>query len=86
MSLMSHRNEETKERGPGVHDTIQALVTIFRDLGIAVLGGYGFYHEVAREGAERPYILVACLAMLGLPGIIHLDARRQEAKKSNGNN
>lgn len=82
---MSHRNDDVKPTSSGGldHDSIQFLVKIFRDLGIALLGGYGFFHEVAREGSERPYILVACMAMLGLPGIIRLDERRQEAKKSN---
>lgn len=82
---MSHRYEGPKARPPRrtLDHTIQEIVKISRDLGLLILGGYGFVYELTREGAERPYILVATMAMLGLPGIIRLDAQRQEAKKNN---
>lgn len=60
--------------------TIQALSKIFRDLVIFILGAYGFYYELTRQGPERPQILIMSAAMMGLPLIIRGDERRQEAK------
>lgn len=69
---------------------VQFVVKIIRDLGIFVLGAYGFVHELLRSGAERPQILIMSAAMMGLPLIIRGDEKRQEVKsdddKQAGNN
>jgi hypothetical protein len=35
-----------------------------------VLGAAGFIHELIVTGTERPYILSACLALMGLPLVL----------------
>ena len=35
-----------------------------------VLGAFGFIHEILTVGIERPFILTACLALMGLPVIL----------------
>lgn len=78
---MTHRHEGQHQRHLD-HHTIQMLSKVFRDLAMFILGAYAFWHELAREGAERPQILIMSAAMMGLPLIIRGDEKRQEAKPS----
>lgn len=49
---------------------------ITRDL-ILLTAGLGFMaHEVLIAQTERPYIITACLGMMGLPVFLRWDARR----------
>lgn len=41
------------------------------------LGAFGFVHQVLSQGAEKPYLLVACLLMMGLPIAQYLDLLRR---------
>jgi hypothetical protein len=41
-----------------------------RDVAMFLLGAGGFIHEVLTVGVERPFILTACLALMGLPFIL----------------
>jgi hypothetical protein len=36
-----------------------------------VLGASGFVHELFTTGVERPFILSACLALMGLPFVLN---------------
>ena len=82
---MSHRDSGPRPaRKPIDHYAVQFFVKIVRDLGIFLLGAYGFIHELQRAGAERPQILIMSAAMMGLPLIIRGDEKRQEVK-SNAN-
>ncbi len=38
-----------------------------------VLGAGGFIHELTRSGAERPFVLALCGALLGLPFVLSAD-------------
>jgi hypothetical protein len=44
-----------------------------RDLAMFVLGGGGFVHELLITQAERPTLLLACLALMGLPIFLRKD-------------
>jgi hypothetical protein len=37
------------------------------------LGAIGFLHELLRDGAERPYFLALCGALMGLPFVLAAD-------------
>lgn len=52
-----------------------------RDLALFMLGAGGFAHEVLSKGAERPTILFACLALMGVPIFLKKDAN---GKNGNG--
>lgn len=53
---------------------------ITRDL-VLFVGGLGFMaHEVLVQPIERPYIITACLGMMGLPVFL-----RWDSKRANGN-
>lgn len=39
------------------------------------LGATGFLHELIRGGAERPFILALCGALMGLPFVLAADQR-----------
>ena len=81
---MSHRHAGARPpRKPLDPHLVQFFVKVIRDLGIFILGAYGFIHELQRSGAERPQILIMSAAMMGLPLIIRGDEKRQEVK-SNG--
>ena len=83
---MSHRHEGARPpRRQITAHTVQLTVKIFRDLAIFILGAYGFIHELAREGAERPQLLILTAAMMGLPLIIRGDEKRQEVKADDTN-
>ena len=53
-----------------------------RDLVMFSLGAAGFIHEVVLNSgvAERPYTLTACLALMGLPGVLRWDEMRRKDK------
>lgn len=77
---MSHRHEE-QGSWEGLNERLVLfLVKIFRDLVIFGLGCFGFIHELFREGAERPQILIGSFAAMGLPFIIRGDEKRQGGK------
>lgn len=49
---------------------------ITRDL-VLFVGGLGFMaHEVLVQPVERPYVITACLGMMGLPVFLRWDSRR----------
>lgn len=54
------------------------LVT--RDATMFALGALGFAHEILTVGVERPFILTACLALMGLP-VLLTSARNGNGKK-----
>lgn len=41
-----------------------------RDALMFTLGAIGFLHELWAAGIERPFILTACLALMGLPLVL----------------
>ena len=41
----------------------------------------GFLHELFYQGVERPFILTACLALMGLPVLLGADRTIQVKKK-----
>jgi hypothetical protein len=44
---------------------------ISRDLVMFALGAFGFVHEVLVSGLERPFVLTACMALMGLPFVLN---------------
>lgn len=48
-----------------------------RDVAMFVVGAGGFIHEVVATHAERPTVLLGCLALMGLPVFL----RRDESDK-----
>ena len=46
-----------------------------RSTTMFLLGAGGFIHELLREGAERPFILTLCGALMGLPFVLAADSR-----------
>jgi hypothetical protein len=53
---------------------------ITRDLMMFGLGAGGFVHEVLYQGFERPFVLSACLALMGLPFVLAANGRRNGGK------
>lgn len=50
---------------------------------ILFLGGLAMlYHETVVTEGERPFILAAAIAMLGLPPLIWQDQKRQEKEEA----
>lgn len=39
------------------------------------LGATGFLHELIRGGAERPFLLALCGALMGLPFVLAADGK-----------
>lgn len=39
------------------------------------LGASGFLHELIRGGAERPFLLALCGALMGLPFVLAADTK-----------
>ncbi len=54
-------------------------VTVFRghlrDLITFALGAAGFLHELFLTGTERPFVLTACLALMGFPFVLGVDSK-----------
>lgn len=48
-----------------------------RDLVIFLAGLGGFLHELIWGESERPFLLLMCAAMMGLPGLLALDEWRR---------
>ena len=46
------------------------------------LGATGFIHELIRGGAERPFLLALCGALMGLPFMLAADSRMRQEKGS----
>lgn len=46
---------------------------VIRDGLMFLMGAGGFVHEVLTTGAERPQILLACLALMGVPVFLRKD-------------
>lgn len=44
-----------------------------RDISMFTTGLGGFAHEVIAKGPERPTLLLACLALMGVPFMIRKD-------------
>ncbi len=38
-----------------------------------LIGALGFFHEVLLTGQERPFLITACLALMGLPFVLSAD-------------
>lgn len=47
-----------------------------RDTLMFLLGAVGFLHELIIADAERPYLLTAALALMGLPLVLRADEAR----------
>ena len=45
------------------------------------LGATGFLHELIRGGAERPFLLALCGALMGLPFMLAADQRMRHDKE-----
>lgn len=54
---------------------------ITRDLLMFTLGAVGFVHELLISHAERPYLIGACLALMGLPLALRADEKRNGSKR-----
>jgi membrane-bound ClpP family serine protease len=46
-----------------------------RDVLMFLLGATGFIHELVASGVERPMILTASLALMGLPFVLGADRK-----------
>lgn len=46
-----------------------------RDTVLFIAGLGGFVHELLAHGPERPYILLVCVSMMGLPAFLRFDER-----------
>jgi hypothetical protein len=44
-----------------------------RDISMFITGLGGFAHEVILKGPERPTLLLACLALMGVPFFMRKD-------------
>lgn len=45
-----------------------------------VFGAIGFFHELVIAEAERPYLITAALALMGLPLVLRADEARKNDK------
>ena len=45
--------------------------SVLRDVLMFIFGAIGFFHELWTVGVERPFILTACLALMGLPFVLN---------------
>lgn len=52
-----------------------------REVAMFLMGATAFMHEVLAEGVERPFILSASLALMGLPFVL----KGERALRENGN-
>lgn len=59
---------------------------IARDLTMFLAGLAGFVHEVAVTDGERPTLLLACLALMGVPFFLNRDERdsREPTEEKDG--
>lgn len=48
---------------------------VTRDGVIFVAGLAGLFHETVLSKGERPTLIFACMAMIGLPAFLHADER-----------
>jgi hypothetical protein len=48
------------------------------------LGAIGFLHELIRGGAERPFLLALCGALMGLPFVLAADGKVRQDKQEEG--
>jgi hypothetical protein len=55
-------------------------VRVTRDGILFCTGIAGIIYETARQGAERPTLLLLFAGMIGLPAFLQLDSARQAAK------
>lgn len=46
-----------------------------------IIGAVGFLHELLISNAERPYLITATLALMGLPIALRADERRKNGDK-----
>lgn len=60
--------EKIKERG---------WIKSLRDLLIFIGGLFGFAHEVFYGTTDRPFLLILCGVMMGIPGLIRLEELRK---------
>jgi hypothetical protein len=54
---------------------------VMREVAMFVVGGAGFLNEVYLRVTERPFIIAACLALMGLPFVLHGEDRLREKSK-----
>lgn len=45
-----------------------------------LMGAFGFFHELIVADAERPYLITAALALMGLPLVLRADEARKNGK------
>lgn len=57
------------------------MKTLTRDLVMFIIGAVGFLHELLISNAERPYLITATLALMGLPIALRADERRKNGDK-----
>lgn len=48
-----------------------------RDSGLFLLGALGFLHELLLTHGERPTLIFACLALMGLPVFLRGDEKKK---------
>ena len=46
-----------------------------------LLGAGGFIHELTRSGAERPFVLALCGALMGLPFVLNADSKLRSSEE-----
>lgn len=60
-----------------VDTTRRRLPRLTRDSTLLLAGLAGFFHELIVSGIERPYILGACVTMMGLPIFTNRDEQKR---------
>lgn len=53
---------------------------LIRDVTMFTAGLSGFTHEVFEKGQERPMLLAACLALMGVPVMLRKDEKDKDEK------
>ena len=51
-----------------------------RDTIMFALGATGFLHELILGGAERPFMLALCGALMGLPFVLAADSKLRQGR------
>ena len=61
---------------------MQISQKVARDVVMFIAGLAGFVHEVAVTEGERPTLLLACLALMGVPFFLNRDEKAKEDESS----
>jgi hypothetical protein len=54
---------------------------VLREISTFLLGAFGFVHELLLAHTERPFIISASLALMGLPFVIRGEDKLKEGEQ-----